>query len=32
FKPVGVMRRYEDLLDGRYEDGLLMDMLPEDLA
>lgn len=31
FKPVGVMRRYERLPDGSFRDGLLMDMLPEDL-
>lgn len=32
FKPVGVMRRYERLPDGTFRDGLLMDMLPEDLS
>lgn len=32
FKPVGVMRRYERLPDGSFRDGLLMDMLPEDLT
>lgn len=31
FKPVGVMRRYERLPDGAFRDGLLMDMLTEDL-
>ena len=32
FRPVGVMRRYERGLDGSWHDGLLMDLLPEDLA
>jgi aminoglycoside 6'-N-acetyltransferase len=32
FRPVGVMRRYERGLDGRWHDGLLMDLLPEDLV
>jgi aminoglycoside 6'-N-acetyltransferase len=31
FRPVGVMRRYERGLDGRFHDGLLMDLLAEDL-
>jgi aminoglycoside 6'-N-acetyltransferase len=31
FKPVGVMRRYERGPDGEWHDGLLMDMLAEDL-
>jgi aminoglycoside 6'-N-acetyltransferase len=31
FRRVGVMRRYERGADGTYHDGLLMDMLPEDL-
>ena len=31
FKPVGVMRRYEKGADGDWHDGLLMDLLPEDL-
>ncbi|MEA2321338.1 MAG: aminoglycoside 6-N-acetyltransferase [Solirubrobacteraceae bacterium] len=31
FRPVGVMRRYERGADGTWHDGLLMDMLPEDL-
>ena len=31
FRPVGVMRRYERGPDGTFHDGLLMDMLPEDL-
>lgn len=32
FKRVGMMRRYERGADGRYHDGLLMDLLPEDLT
>ena len=32
FKPVGVMRRYERGRDGTYHDGLLMDLLAEELA
>ncbi len=32
FKPVGVMRRYERGADGTWHDGLLMDLLPEDLT
>jgi aminoglycoside 6'-N-acetyltransferase len=31
FRPVGVMRRYERTKDGGWQDGLLMDLLPEDL-
>ena len=31
FKPVGVMRRYERGVDGTYHDGLLMDMLADEL-
>lgn len=31
FKRVGVMRRYERGADGTYHDGMLMDLLPEDL-
>lgn len=31
FKPVGVMRRYSRGADGEYHDGLLMDMLAEEL-
>jgi aminoglycoside 6'-N-acetyltransferase len=31
FKPVGVMRAYERLADGTYRDGLLMDMLADEL-
>lgn len=32
FRPVGVMRRYERLPDGTVRDGLLMDLLPEELV
>jgi aminoglycoside 6'-N-acetyltransferase len=31
FRPVGVMRNYERALDGTWHDGLLMDLLAEDL-
>jgi aminoglycoside 6'-N-acetyltransferase len=31
FKPVGVMRRYERGLDGTWHDGLLMDLLADEL-
>jgi aminoglycoside 6'-N-acetyltransferase len=31
FKPVGVMRRYERSSDGSFHDGLLMDLLIEEL-
>jgi aminoglycoside 6'-N-acetyltransferase len=31
FKPVGIMRLYERGLDGTWHDGLLMDMLAEEL-
>lgn len=31
FKPVGVLRRYERGPDGTWEDGLLMDLLAEEL-
>jgi len=31
FKPVGVMRKYERGPDGKWHDGLLMDMLAEEL-
>jgi aminoglycoside 6'-N-acetyltransferase len=31
FRPVGVMRRYERGPDGTWHDGLLMDLLPEEL-
>ena len=31
FRSVGVMRRYERLQSGELRDGLLMDLLPEDL-
>ncbi len=32
FKRVGVLRRYERGADGEWHDGLLLDLLPEDLA
>jgi aminoglycoside 6'-N-acetyltransferase len=32
FRPVGVMRRYERGSDGSWHNGLLMDLLPEDLV
>ncbi len=32
FRPVGVMRRYERGPDGTWHDGLMMDLLPEDLT
>ncbi len=32
FKPVGVMRRYERGPDGTWHDGLLMDLLAEELS
>jgi aminoglycoside 6'-N-acetyltransferase len=32
FRPVGIMRRYERGPEGRWRDGLLMDLLPEDLT
>ncbi len=32
FRPVGIMRRYERGADGSWHDGLLMDLLPEDLT
>jgi len=32
FKPVGVMRRYERHADGEWHDGLLMDLLADELA
>lgn len=31
FRPVGVMRRYERSPDGGWQDGMLMDLLAEDL-
>ena len=31
FRPVGVMRRYERGADGRWHDGLLMDLLVEEV-
>jgi aminoglycoside 6'-N-acetyltransferase len=32
FRPVGVMRQYERGRDGRFHDGLLMDMLRAELT
>lgn len=32
FKPIGIARRYEQLRPGEWSDGLLMDLLVEDLA
>jgi len=32
FRPVGVMRRYQRLRDGRWVDALLMDLLADDLV
>ncbi|HVF77967.1 MAG TPA: GNAT family protein [Solirubrobacteraceae bacterium] len=32
FKPVGIMRRYERGRDGRFHDGLLMDLLAQELT
>ncbi|QNG55961.1 GNAT family N-acetyltransferase [Pseudonocardia petroleophila] len=32
FRPIGVMRDYERRLDGSWHDGLLMDLLPDDLV
>ena len=32
FRPVGIMRRYWRDPDGHWRDGLLMDLLPEDLS
>jgi aminoglycoside 6'-N-acetyltransferase len=32
FRPVGVMRQYELGANGRFHDGLLMDLLRADLA
>ena len=32
FRPVGVMRRYERAADGTWRDGLLMDLLAEELV
>lgn len=31
FRPVGVMRRYERGADGDWHDGLLMDLLADEL-
>jgi hypothetical protein len=32
FRPVGVMRRYERSADGRFHDGLLMDLIRDELS
>ncbi|MEU8157567.1 hypothetical protein AB0B94_28285 [Micromonospora sp. NPDC048986] len=32
FRPVGVPRRYERGADGRWRDGLLLDLLADDLT
>ena len=32
FRPVGIMRRYERAADGSWHDGLLMDLLADELA
>jgi aminoglycoside 6'-N-acetyltransferase len=32
FRPVGVMRRYERAADGSWHDGLLMDLIAEELS
>ncbi|MEU3457731.1 GNAT family protein [Micromonospora sp. NPDC006766] len=32
FRPVGIMRRYERGADGRWHDGLLMDLLADELV
>jgi aminoglycoside 6'-N-acetyltransferase len=32
FRSIGIMRSYERRLDGSWHDGLLMDLLPDDLA
>ncbi len=32
FKPVGIMRRYERAADGTWQDGLLMDLLADELV
>jgi aminoglycoside 6'-N-acetyltransferase len=32
FRPVGIMRRYERGRDGTWHDGLLMDLVPEELT
>ena len=32
FRPVGIMRRYEGDLDGSWHDGLLMDLLADELV
>ena len=32
FRPVGVMRRYQRMPDGRWVDALLMDLLADELV
>jgi len=32
FRPVGILRQYERGADGTFHDGLLMDLLPDDLS
>ena len=32
FRPVGIMRQYERGLDGSFHDGLLMDLVAEELT
>jgi aminoglycoside 6'-N-acetyltransferase len=32
FRPVGIMRQYERGADGRFHDGLLMDLLRDELV
>ena len=32
FKRVGIMRRYERGVDGEWHDGLLLDLLPEEMT
>ena len=32
FRPVGVMRRYQRMTDGRWVDALLMDLLADELV
>jgi aminoglycoside 6'-N-acetyltransferase len=32
FRPIGVMRQYERGADGRFHDGLLMELIRDDLS
>ncbi len=32
FRPVGIMRRYQRMTDGRWVDALLMDLLADELV